>query len=136
VTAAQTRMFSLAAIACVTMLASPTQAADLCGRPGGTAAQILDRVTKVEKLSEVFRDASYIALSDPANKITWTFTVPGNAAHPSVVCRRIVQDNAGNLNLEMQISCDAAEPACLQLKRDFEALNARMIDAMKQQQKK
>ena len=128
-------VLALVALAVVAGAATPARAADLCGRPGGKATEVFERLTKVEQLPEVFRDKSYVALSDQPRTITWTFTVAGHAAHPTVVCRRIVPDGSGNLNLEMQISCDAVEAACLQLKRDFEALNARMIEEMKKQRR-
>ena len=64
-----------------------------------------------------------------------TFTVAGHAAHPSVVCRRAVQADDRSWTMEMQGLCDAPEPACKQLLRDFEALNARMIEEMKRQKR-
>jgi len=124
----------LAIFAFVPATAAP--AADLCGRPGGKPLEVFERLTKVEKLPELSRDSSYVALRDAPNMITWTFTVPGHAAYPAVVCRRIVQDSGGRLSLGTQISCDAPEAACLALKRDFDALNARMMEELKKQQKR
>jgi hypothetical protein len=120
----------IVALACAAGAAAPARAAELCGRPGGSATEVFARLSKVEKLPEVFRDGSYVALRDAPNMITWTFTVPGHAAHPSVVCRRIVRDADGRLSLDTEITCDAPEPACLRLKRDFDAMNARMIEEM------
>ncbi len=125
-----TKVLALTAVICATALATPARAADLCGRPGGRPTEVFDRLTKVEKLPELSRDNSYIALRDAPNLITWTFTVPGHPAHPSVVCRRIVQESGGRLSLDTQIACDAPEAACLKLKRDFDALNARMLEEM------
>ena len=124
-----TRALVLAAAVCAAIPVA-ARAADLCGQPGGKPQDVFDRLTKVEKLPETFRDASYVALRDTPNMITWTFTVPGHAAHPSVVCRRIVRDAGGRLNLVTEVTCEAAEAACLKLRRDFDALNARMIEEM------
>lgn len=79
---------------------------------------MLDRLTKDEKLGEAFRDKSYVAISDKANDTVWTFTVAGHPAHPSVVCRRPVQDG-GNLRLQMDMRCNAAEAECEKLVHAF-----------------
>jgi hypothetical protein len=44
-----------------------------------------------------------------AKDTIWTFTVPGHPAHPSVVCRRPVQDGA-QLRLQMNYSAMPPNP--------------------------
>jgi len=109
-------------------------AQELCGRATEQPQALFDRLTKAEKLKEDFRDKSYVAISDKATDTIWTFTVPGHPAHPSVVCRRPVQDGA-ELRLEMNVRCNASETECQKLVTAFQELNQRMMQEMKKQQK-
>ena len=109
-------------------------AQELCGRPTEQPQALFDRLTKIEKLKEDFRDKSYVAISDKGRDTIWTFTVPGHPAHPSVVCRRPVQDGA-ELRLQMDVRCNAAETECQKLVTAFQELNQRMLRDMGKQQK-
>ena len=112
----------------------PAIAAELCGRPQETPEAMFERLTKTEKLGENFRDKSYVALNDAAKGTVWTFTVPGHPAHPSVVCRRPVQDGA-QMRLEMNVQCNAPEAECQKLVRGFQELNQRMLRETEKQKK-
>jgi len=114
--------------------ANPALAQELCGRPTEQPQALFDRLTKAEKLKEDFRDKSYVAISDKGKDTIWTFTVPGHPAHPSVVCRRPVQDGA-ELRLQMDVRCNAAETECQKLVAAFQELNQRMLRDMGKQQK-
>jgi hypothetical protein len=107
----------------------------LCGRPGEAPQALFDRLTKTEKLKEDFRDKSYVAISDKAKDTVWTFTVPGHPAHPSAVCRRPVQDG-GQMRLEMNVQCNAAEAECQKLVKAFQELNQRMMQELQKKQAK
>ena len=109
-------------------------AKDLCGRPEESPDALFARLAEGEKLPETYRDESFVALNDAGAQTVWTFTIAGHPAHPSVVCRRPVQDG-GKLSLEMHIRCTAREAACVKLVRSFQDLNQRMIEAMKEQRK-
>jgi hypothetical protein len=126
----------LAAAACVPALfASAVLAQDLCGRPREEPQALLDRLTKSEGLKEDFRDKSYVAISDKAKGTVWTFTVPGHPAHPSVVCRRPVQEGA-EMRLQTQVQCNAIEAECQKLVKAFQELNQRMLQELRRQQGK
>ena len=114
---------------------APAHAKNLCERPQEVPHALFDRLTKTEKLPEISRDKSYVAVDDPATGTVWTFTVPGHAAHPSVVCRRPIQAADKSMSLEMNVLCNAPEAECQKLLRAFQELNRRMIDAMKKQAK-
>ena len=113
----------------------PAAAQDLCGRPREAPDVVYDRLTKTEKLKESFRDKAYAAVNDEAKGTVWTFTVPGHPAHPSVVCRHIVKDGT-EMRLETQVQCNASEAECERLVKAFQELNHRMLQEMKNQQKK
>src|SRR5262245_44802248 len=119
------------------LLSLSTRAAadDLCGRPQEQPEPLFERLSKTEKLPEIHRDKAYVALHDKARATTWTFTVAGHPAHPTVVCRRPVQDG-DRLRIEMGVSCGAAEAECEKLVNAFEELNRRMIEELEKQQKK
>ena len=124
----------LAVSAALATAAGPGMAAELCGRPQEPPAAMFERLTKAEKLGESFRDKSYVAVNDAAKGTVWTFTVPGHPAHPSVVCRRPVQEGA-QMRLEMNVQCNAAEAECQKLVQGFQELNQRMIREMEKQKK-
>jgi hypothetical protein len=114
---------------------APAIAQELCGRPWEAPQALFDRLSKTEKLKEDFRDKSYAAIADKAKDTVWTFTVPGHPAHPSVVCRRPVEDG-GEMRLEMQARCDAAEAECQKLVAGFQELNQRMLRELRRRQGK
>jgi hypothetical protein len=102
----------LSAAAALLLVPGPAALAQgLCGRPTEQPQALFDRLTKTENLKEDFRDKSYVAISDKTKDTIWTFTIPGHPAHPSVVCRRPVQDGA-ELRLQMNVRCNASEAAC------------------------
>lgn len=99
--------------------------AGFCGGPSGEPAQLLDRVKAVSGVVEVHRDREYVAYQDPATQTMYTFTLAGQPAHPTAVCRKPVQ--AGDaLELQMVIVCKGTEKTCAQLEGDFKLLNAKM----------
>jgi hypothetical protein len=115
-----------AVAAALALAAAPALANDLCGRPREAPQALFDRLTKTEKIDETFRDAAYVALNDAVKGTLWTFTVAGHPAHPSVVCRRPVEEG-GKLRLEMSAQCNAPEAECERLVRGFEDLNRQML---------
>lgn len=117
-------------VALLSILGQAAFAQGLCGRPTEQPQALFDRLTKTEKLKEDFRDKSYVAISDKSKDTIWTFTVPRHPAHPSVVCRRPVQDGA-DLRLQMNVQCNASEAECQKLVKAFQELNQRMMQQMK-----
>jgi hypothetical protein len=107
---------------------------DLCGRPREQPDALFQRLTRTEKLDESFRDKAYVAFNDAVKGTLWTFTVAGHPAHPSVVCRRPVEEG-GKVRLEMSVQCNAAEAECERLVRGFEELNQQMLKELARQEK-
>ncbi|HWE16091.1 MAG TPA: hypothetical protein VG758_02755 [Hyphomicrobiaceae bacterium] len=107
---------------------------DLCGRPREEPEALLQRLTKTEKLEESFRDKAYVAFNDAVKGTLWTFTVAGHPAHPSVICRRPVEEG-GKIKLEMGAQCNASEAECERLMRGFEELNQQMLKELERQEK-
>jgi hypothetical protein len=113
-------------------LAAPARAQDLCGRPVEAPDALYERLAKTEKLPEIHRDKGYVALHDKARQVTWTFTLPGHPAHPSVICRQPVQEGKG-WRIEMGVSCRAADAACEKLVDAFDKLNERLVQDLEKQ---
>jgi hypothetical protein len=127
--------FIVATASAIALSATAALGQELCGRPQEQPQALFDRLTKTEKLKEDFRDKSYVAVNDKAKNTVWTFTVAGHPAHPSVVCRRPVQDGA-EMRLQMNVHCGASESECQKLVQAFQELNQRMIQELRKQQKK
>jgi hypothetical protein len=118
---------AVAVMCSLAVAGGPAGAADdLCGRSREAPEALLERLTKTEKLDESFRDKAYVAFNDAMKGTLWTFTLVGHPAHPSVVCRRPVQEG-GKVRLEMSVQCNAAEAECEKLVRGFEDLNQQML---------
>jgi hypothetical protein len=80
------------------------------------------------------RNDAFVALEDGSDGTLWTFTLPAHPAHPSVVCRRIVE-RRGILDIPTTIECKASEQACAKLRSDFDVLNERVISDLYAKQK-
>jgi hypothetical protein len=126
---------ALAAGVSIAMVALPALAQDLCGRPREAPDAVFNRLTKGEKLKESFRDKSYVAINDAVRNTLWTFTLPGHPAHPTVVCRQPVEQSGKELQLQMEVQCNASEAECEKLVDAFQELNRRMLEDAKRQQK-
>ncbi len=83
-----------------------------------------------------FRDEKGWTVVDdrtPGFADVWSFTPPGNPAHPSVV-KRSVLEKAGALQIGMSVMCEAEKAACEQLVKEFTALNEQAAGVAKEAQ--
>jgi hypothetical protein len=107
--------------------AGPTvvNAQQFCGDPSGKAEELIARYTTQKGLKETYKSVDYIAYSDDEKNPTvmYTFTVKGQAAHPSIVCRKQVKEGEF-LVVKMQVVCDSTTEACDKLRNDFNVINA------------
>jgi hypothetical protein len=74
---------------------------------------------------------NYSAYNDAQEHIVWTFTRPGFTPYPTVVCRRILQNNDGTVGLDMKINCFGTTAQCDHLAEQFRQLNDQMVKALK-----
>jgi hypothetical protein len=119
---------ALAAFATVVLMGAPLHAADdVCGEPKAAAIALYERLIKDSRLREMHRNELYVGLENGKDGTLWTFTLPPHPAHPAAVCRRVME-RRGIIDIPTSIVCEGAEAACKQLKTDFDALNARVID--------
>jgi hypothetical protein len=109
-------------------LTRPLQAADdLCGEPKAAPKELYERLTKDSRLKEMHRNDQYVGLENGQNGTLWTFTLPKHPAHPAAVCRTVME-RRGIIDIPTTVVCEGAAAACAELKADFAALNARIID--------
>jgi hypothetical protein len=62
---------------------------------------------------------------------TWNFTIATHPAHPSVACRRFVQQEDGAWNARTDIQCRAAKAQCDKLADDYRALDKQLRDSIR-----
>jgi hypothetical protein len=124
----------LAACAVVVVsLVHPLQASDrLCGEAKAAPQALYERLAKDGRIREMHRSELYVGLENGDDGTLWTFTLPKHPAHPAAICRRVVE-RRGIIDIPTAIVCEGAEAACSQLKADFDALNARVIDGLYKQ---
>jgi hypothetical protein len=118
-------------------LAQPLHAADddVCGEPKASPQALYQRLAKDSRIREMHRNELYVGLENGQDGTLWTFTLEKHPAHPAAVCRRVV-DRRGRLDIPTTVVCEGAKAACAELKADFEALNAQIIDDLYKQQGK
>ena len=67
---------------------------------------------------------------EPATKAIWSFTPASHYAYPAVV-RREVKERDGGVYVEMVALCQAEKAPCDKLIREFQLLNQRMSESMR-----
>lgn len=73
----------------------------------------------------------WVHVQDPAAAAQWSFTPPGHAAHPSAVRRTIRRGPGGAVAVQVAGLCEAPEAACSQLLAEFNAMNERIVQALR-----
>ena len=70
---------------------------------------------------------------EPAAKAIWSFTPASHYAYPAVV-RREVKERDGGVYVEMVALCQAKKVPCDKLIREFQLLNQRLSESMRNRQ--
>ncbi len=73
----------------------------------------------------------WTTVNEPAASAQWSFTPAGHYAHPAVVRRVIVRGAGGAISVDTQALCEAKADACGRLVAEFEAMNDRIVQALR-----
>jgi hypothetical protein len=73
---------------------------------------------------EISQQGGWTIVSERATGTLWSFTPPGNPAHPSAIKRAIVSSD-GSTQIDMNVLCEATKAACDKLVTEFQQLNQR-----------
>ena len=93
------------------------------------AAALADLHSKPEVL---FREeGGWIIAEDRARYTLWSFATEGDPAYPSAVKRTAVQEPGGSVTMSMNILCESKQDACDKLVANFNELNERARDSLK-----
>jgi hypothetical protein len=100
------------------------------GYPTVEAALAALRAKRGVRIKE---EHGWIIVSDTesGSPVLWSFTPSEHPAHPSVVKRRLVTQKDGFTSIEMSILCQADKTSCDALVRQFQALNDRLVEQVK-----
>lgn len=80
-----------------------------------------------EKKGVQFRsEHGWVIVEDASERTLWSFSPPEHPAHPSVVRRKVVEEN-GRVKLSTNVFCEATKEPCDALVREFDALNDRVM---------
>jgi hypothetical protein len=121
-----TAVFLLLATPCSSQQADD-QADPCCSTDIGypSVAAAFEALKAIDGLN-VAQQEDWILIEDERVSLTlWSFTRPGHPAHPSAV-RRLVAERNGDLSIDMRVRCEAANSACRELVRDFDARNEKL----------
>lgn len=109
--------------------AGPTVAAAqaFCGESSGKAEDLIARYSGDAKLKQVYKSNDFLAFADDEKNPTrmYTFTAAGHPAHPTAVCRKVVQEGNAAV-IKMEFVCDGAAEPCAKLRNEFNLMTARM----------
>lgn len=94
-----------------------------------TVAAALDAL-KTRSGAHVSVQGGWTIVDETAAATIWSFTPPTHPAHPAVVKRTMVVRD-GAVSIEMRALCQAGKEACDKLMDEFNALNARMGQAIR-----
>jgi hypothetical protein len=98
------------------------------GYPTVTAA-LADLHSKPEV---IFREeGGWIIAEDRSHYTLWSFATEGDPAYPSAVKRTAVQESGGSVTVNMNILCESTQDACDKLVANFNELNERARDSLK-----
>lgn len=97
-----------------------------------TVAAALARLQALDGNGAIVTQADgWTTVNEPVAATQWSFTPAGHAAHPAAVRRIIVRHAGGAITVDTQALCEAPADACGKLVADFEALNDRIVQALR-----
>ena len=73
----------------------------------------------------------WTTVNEPSASAQWSFPPRGHYAYPSVIRRTVVREPGGQVTVDTSKLCETEEAACTRLAAEFEAMNERIIQAVK-----
>ncbi len=107
---------------------NPRGAASVREYPTAAAALEALRAKSGVKIST---HAGWTVIEDKSTLSLWSFTPPRHPAGPAAIHRKVMQE-AGSISIKTDVLCEAPKPACDALVVDFQKLNAKVRDDLKQ----
>jgi hypothetical protein len=96
----------------------------------GSVAKALEALEAADgKTAIVTHSEGWVIVNEPAAAAQWSFTPPGHAAYPAVVRRVIRRGPNRAVSVDTASLCEAGQPACAQLLKDFAVMNDRITQA-------
>jgi hypothetical protein len=99
------------------------------GREYSTVASALEGL-RAKQGASISVQAGWTVIEDRSTLSLWSFTPPGHPANPAAIHRKVIQEG-DNIFVQMDVTCEAAKPACDALVADFEKLNQQMTEDLK-----
>jgi hypothetical protein len=113
-------------------IAPSANAAELCGLSYNGWQELFRKIQSDSKLRAIPTSPGFKAFGESGR--TWTLTEPeGNAAHPSVACRSIIEAEGG-FRIETQLVCFASKVECDRLAEGYRQLDQQMNEDLKKRQ--
>lgn len=101
----------------------------LCDREFASVSEAMDQLMQNPTTYQIPSDDLYNSYETNFQEIRelWTFTTENNAAHPAVVCRKIIETN-GNIQISTTAHCQAERKACDAMMLEFQQLDNELRD--------
>lgn len=127
-----TLLLTAQAAAQATPPTTPAAAPAVAPIPDRSVAAALARLEALDGNGAIVTHADgWTTVNEPASSAQWSFTPAGHAAHPAVVRRVIVRQAGGAISVDTQALCEAKAEACGKLVAEFEAMNDRIVQALR-----
>lgn len=118
-------ILALAFAVAVTLWPAASRADQLCSRSFAQPTELLSEIRRnplIEKLGERGAVAGFV---DQNALAVWVFTLPGHAAHPAVICSRLVEQG-DQVRVRTEASCRGAAADCNRLVAEVKAMNEKL----------
>ncbi len=129
------RAFALLLLAAAPAFAQPAAEAPRPAAPPLPYATVKEALAQLEARDGngtiVTHADGWVTVAEPLASAQWSFTPPGHEAHPAVVRRTILRGPGREVRVDTQSICEAPPAACARLLSEFEALNDRIVQAVK-----
>ena len=119
------RLLALALAAAVAMWPAASKADQVCSRSFARQADLLDEMRGNPDIQPLGERGTVAGFVDQGAMAVWLFTMPGHAAHPAVVCSRVVEQGE-DLRMRTEASCHGSARDCNRLVAEFQSMNDRL----------
>ncbi len=119
------RLLALALAAAVAMWPATSKADQLCSRSFAQPTDLLDEIRRNPHIEPLGERGAVAGFVDQNAMAVWVFTMPGHAAHPAVMCSRVVEQSEG-VRIRTEASCRGSAADCNRLVAEFKAMNDKL----------
>jgi len=102
----------------------------VCGVTASAAQEFESKIKGDTHFRHVLTTERFVAYATADSFTQWTFSLPGNTAHPLATCRHTYQGSDGAWYMQRQLRCDDTRDRCDRAFLEFRELDDRVKQAL------